>query len=146
MVLGMAHHDEIEGARILQQPEHHARIGDLAAAGRHPHRAGRLCQPDFGEFHTRQSTCCGRQRMHPDVRLDVRAREFDQRRIVERRRAVGHQHDAGNAARQTRPGIGLEHAGVDQRRCEHLAAAIDDARLARHVAPADPRDLATDDK
>jgi hypothetical protein len=61
--------------------------------------------------------------------LPLRARLADQAHVIERRRLVGHQCRARDAAKVERGLICLEHAEVDQPRCNDEAGRIDYLRV-----------------
>src|SRR5690606_6786166 len=66
------------------------------------------------------------ERMDPQVRLAARGGETHPRRMVERRRLVGHQRGARNAAEVERRLVDGEDAEIDQARGDEPAGGIDD--------------------
>src|SRR3546814_16069573 len=79
---------------------------------------------DFGHFPALKSPRRGGQRMNPEIGFACSCRMLNQSRIVERRRLIGHQRRAGNAAELESRLVGLEHAEVNNAWSNQQAAKI----------------------
>src|SRR3546814_4676188 len=113
-IFGMDDDSEPKRGSILQHPEHDARIRDPMASGSNRLRACCLHQADFGHFPALKSPRRGGQRMNPEIGFACSCRLLNQSRDVERRRLIGHQRRAGNAAAMESRLVGLEHAEVNK--------------------------------
>jgi hypothetical protein len=63
--------------------------------------------------------------MDPERRLACAQRPFDQRAVVDRRRLIGHQRGAGDAAGGKGGEVDREAADVDDPRRDQRAAGVD---------------------
>src|SRR3546814_10620891 len=124
-IFGMDDDSEPKRGSILQHPEHDARIRDPMASGSNRLRACCLHQADFGHFPALKSPRRGGQRMNPEIGFACSCRMLNQSRIVERRRLIGHQRRAGNAAEMESRLDGLEHAEVNNHWSNQQAASVD---------------------
>ncbi len=118
-------------------------VGDPAPPGGDRARAGVAHQRDLGQLRAVEAGGGGGERVDPEVGLAARGGEAHPRRMVERRRLVGHQRRAGDPAEVERRLVDREHAEVDEARRDQRAAGIDDLvavlrarpRRARRSAP-----------
>ncbi|WP_346344673.1 hypothetical protein [Sphingomonas sp. dw_22] len=78
--------------------------------------------------------------MDPELGLARQRGAADDAGIVEHRRLIGHQPDAGDPAEAARLLVDREHAEIDQGRSEHSAAEIDRLGIFGNVDRADGGD------
>ena len=144
VVLGVGDDDQAEHRRVLQQPVHHPAVADPAPPGGDRLGPGVAHQRDLGELRAVERDRRRGQRMDPQVGLAARRGEADPRRVVERRRLVGHQRRAGDPAEMERRLVDREDAEIDEAGRDQPAAGVDDVVAVLRPRVADRLDAAFD--
>ena len=150
-ILAHRRDQSLEVARIGHGAAHGLRVGDGMFAIAEGHRARLREQPDLRDLAPRQPL--GQRRRWVDANLGVVAgapqNEIDDRRGVDRRVGVRAGHEAGDAAGRRGgarsrdclamlgPRLADEGAHVDEAWRDDVAAAIDNARVARNLVARD---------
>jgi len=124
-VLGVGDHDHIQHRRVAQQAQHHAAVVDPAPSGRDAPGARIPHQREFRQLPALQPSRRRAQRVNPQIRLAAIGQEANARRMVQRRRLIGHQRRAGDATEMKGRLVHREYAQVDQTGRDQLAARID---------------------
>ena len=121
----MGHDHETLHRGILQQAQHHARIGDPAPPGGDPPGPRLLHQRDLGELAAFQPPGGGGERVDPEIGLAALGDEADPARQVERRGLVGHQRAARDPPELERGLVDGEDAEIDEPRRDQPPARVD---------------------